>query len=286
MTWPAFILIVLSAGLHASWNLVAKKNRISLPFYALICSVGAVCCFNIHFWTPVPVRELSLKFWGSVLGSTWSDIFYCLGLVYCYRKLEMASAYPVMRALPIILTAIVTTIFGLGKSLTRSAVPGFLIVFAGALMMPLEHFRDFKFSTYLNPSLLFILAAGGVIFWLTAVFEPLPRAMSQLALPASFITMVTGLFIIIARRKAITQVIGFLLFENGISIFGTGMMLEHGLLVELGILLDVLVLVFIMGIALFQISREFQHIDSDRLNQLDDHNNMFCTDDDIQEVEE
>lgn len=160
MTWPAFILIVLSAGLHASWNLVAKKNRISLPFYALICSVGAVCCFNIHFWTPVPVRELSLKFWGSVLGSTWSDIFYCLGLVYCYRKLEMASAYPVMRALPIILTAIVTTIFGLGKSLTLSAVPGFLIVFAGALMMPLEQFRDFKSSTYLNPSLLFILAVA------------------------------------------------------------------------------------------------------------------------------
>lgn len=160
MTWHAFILIVLSAGLHASWNLVAKKNRISLPFYALICSVGAVFCFNIHFWTPVPVRELGLKFWASVLGSTWSDIFYCLGLIYCYRKLEMATAYPVMRALPIILTALVTTIFGLGKTLTAGALPGFFIVFAGALMMPLVRFRDFKLSSYLNPSLLFILAVA------------------------------------------------------------------------------------------------------------------------------
>ena len=53
-------------------------------------------------------------------------------------------------------------------------------------------------------------------------------------------------------------------------LFGTGMMLEYGMLVELGILLDVLVLVFIMGIAVFQINREFLHIDSDKLNMLND----------------
>ena len=47
-------------------------------------------------------------------------------------------------------------------------------------------------------------------------------------------------------------------------------MREHPVIVELGILLDVLVLVFIMGITVFQISREFSHIDADRLNQLDD----------------
>lgn len=119
-------------------------------------------------------------------------------------------------------------------------------------------------------SILVIVLAGGGLFWLCGKIAPLPPPASLLALPVAFTTMAAGLFIIIARRKAITQVIGFLVFENGIAVFGTGMMLEHGLLVELGVLLDVLVLVFIMGIALFQISREFQHIDSDRLNQLDD----------------
>ena len=82
--------------------------------------------------------------------------------------------------------------------------------------------------------------------------------------------MLTGLFIIIARKKAITQAIGFLVFENGITVFGTCMMLEYGLVVELGILLDVFVLVFVMGIALFHINREFEHIDSDKLNSLGD----------------
>ena len=84
----------------------------------------------------------------------------------------------------------------------------------------------------------------------------------------SLITMFTGLWLIIFRKKAITQVIGFLIFENGIAIFASGMAVHYGLVTELGILLDVFVLVFIMGIAAFQINREFEHIDVDRLHQL------------------
>ena len=82
--------------------------------------------------------------------------------------------------------------------------------------------------------------------------------------------MLTGLFLIIARRKALTQALGFLVFENGITVFGIGMTLENSFIVELGILLDVLALVFIMGIAVFHINREFAHIDTDRLNHLGD----------------
>jgi len=88
--------------------------------------------------------------------------------------------------------------------------------------------------------------------------------------PTALSTICTGLFLIITRRKAITQVIGFLVFENGVSIFGTGMMIHNGLLVELGLLLDVFALVFIMGIAVFNINRSFQHIDTHSLNALGD----------------
>lgn len=91
-----------------------------------------------------------------------------------------------------------------------------------------------------------------------------------LSVPVALSTMLTGLFLIVARRKALTQALGFLVFENGITVFGIGMTLEHGFIVELGILLDVLALVFIMGIAVFHINREFAHIDADRLNRLGD----------------
>jgi len=82
--------------------------------------------------------------------------------------------------------------------------------------------------------------------------------------------MGTGCLLISARKKAITQVLGFLVLENGISLFGSALLIEYSLVVELGILLDVLALVFILGIAVFQISRTFASTDTDRLNRLGD----------------
>ncbi len=119
-------------------------------------------------------------------------------------------------------------------------------------------------------SILIALLIAGGSFLVCRRIDLADLAVSPLSAPVAFSTLLIGLFIIVARRKAITQAIGFLVFENGIAIFGTGMALEYGFVVELGILLDIFVLVFVMGIAVFQISREFDHIDSDRLNKLDD----------------
>lgn len=120
-------------------------------------------------------------------------------------------------------------------------------------------------------SSLLALAMIGASFWFSRQFEGAINPVSRLVAPVAFSSILIGLFLIIARRKALTQVLGFLTFENGIALFGAGMMLEHGAIIELGILLDVFVLVFVMGIAVFQISREFQHIDADRLNTLRDY---------------
>lgn len=114
-------------------------------------------------------------------------------------------------------------------------------------------------------SLAIVLGLSALVFYFWISNGATPAGSPVLAAPVAFSTMITGLFIVMARKKALTQVVGFLFFENGITIFGLGMAVECGLLVELGILLDVLVLVFVMGIAMFHINREFAHIDSDRL---------------------
>jgi hydrogenase-4 component E len=88
--------------------------------------------------------------------------------------------------------------------------------------------------------------------------------------PAAFFSILSGLFLIISRRTALSQVIGYLVLENGIYTFGISLVQEEEFLVELGVLLDVLVGVFVMGITLFHISREFDHIDVDRLSALKD----------------
>ena len=98
---------------------------------------------------------------------------------------------------------------------------------------------------------------------------PLPWAPpSDLLIPAGLFTAWTGLFLIVARRKAITQVLGYVAMENGIFALGLVLVEAMPLLVELGVLLDVFAAVFVMGLIVFHINREFDHIDSDRLSTL------------------
>jgi hydrogenase-4 component E len=112
--------------------------------------------------------------------------------------------------------------------------------------------------------------AMGLSLWLGARL-PLPSStVPWLVLPVAFFTMLAGLFLMVARKTALTQVVGYLVLENGIYTFGVAVVQEAPLLVELGVLLDVFVAVFVMGITIFHISQEFEHVDTGRLATLKD----------------
>lgn len=118
------------------------------------------------------------------------------------------------------------------------------------------------------PSLLIGVIILGGSFWLTKQV-PLPiTIVSNLAIPVSFALLTSGLFLIIARRTALQQVLGYLVMENGIFTFGFSVVSEIPALVEIGVLLDVFVAVFVMGIAIYRIQQEFDHMDSDQLTNL------------------
>ena len=112
--------------------------------------------------------------------------------------------------------------------------------------------------------------ALGVSFWVCTKL-PIPEniASSWLA-PVSFFSIFAGLFLIVSRKRAVNQVLGFLVLENGIYTFGVGVAARTPFLVEVGVLLDVFVAVFVMGITIFHINREFDHINTDQLNTLKD----------------
>jgi hydrogenase-4 component E len=100
---------------------------------------------------------------------------------------------------------------------------------------------------------------------------PLPgEGHSAFLVPVSLFSTMIGLFVIVSRVKAVTQALGYLAMENGIYAFGMGFASGEPLLLEMGILLDVFVAVFVMGITIHHISREFDHIDTDRLSTLKD----------------
>jgi len=98
---------------------------------------------------------------------------------------------------------------------------------------------------------------------------PLPtQAPTDLLLPVSLATLFNGLLMLVSRVKAITQVLGYLVVENGIFVFGLLLLERTPVLVELGILLDLFVAVFIMGIVIYHIRREFDHMDTNLLGEL------------------
>jgi hydrogenase-4 component E len=88
--------------------------------------------------------------------------------------------------------------------------------------------------------------------------------------PCAFATVLLGLLVIVTRTKALTQVVGYVVLENGIFIFGLALVREMPLLVEMGILLDVIVGVFVMGIVMYHISREWDHMDTHVMTTLRD----------------
>jgi len=93
-----------------------------------------------------------------------------------------------------------------------------------------------------------------------------------LLLITAITTLASGLFLLMARRKAITQVIGYLMMENGIYLIGTALAKQTHTqyVVEFGVLLDLLVGVMIMGIVLHNINSAFDDVDTGLLGRLKD----------------
>jgi hydrogenase-4 component E len=118
-------------------------------------------------------------------------------------------------------------------------------IFSGLVIIIVSIFISKKFNLPINQNNIFLLPAG-----ITAI--------------------ASGIFLIIARKKAITQVIGYLMMENGIYIIGLILSNHNQYMVEFGVLLDVLVGVMLMGIVLHNINRAFDDIDTTLLKSLRD----------------
>ncbi|HXJ75586.1 MAG TPA: hydrogenase [Candidatus Dormibacteraeota bacterium] len=118
------------------------------------------------------------------------------------------------------------------------------------------------------PSLL--LGAGGTIaaVALARALPLLPEHAGTLLVPGAIASMLTGFILLIGRVKAISQVCGYLILENGIYLFGLLLIHSTPLLVEAGILLDVTVGVFIIGIIVDRIQRAFDSLDTRKLTTL------------------
>lgn len=118
------------------------------------------------------------------------------------------------------------------------------------------------------PSLL--LGAGGTIAAVafSRALPLLPEHAGLLLVPGALASVLTGFIMLIGRAKAILQVCGYLILENGIYLFGLLLIHATPLLVEAGILLDLTVGIFVIGIIVDRIQRAFDSLDTRKLTVL------------------
>lgn len=148
MTPLAAILIAASAALHATWHTFTKKSGASLAFIASLATVGMIWSFPLRFFVPLRFFAQPLSFHLWLAGVIAAELVYVRGLSLSYRALDMSVAYPMMRALPLLMLAAFTTAFGFGKPLGVRAFAGMAVVFAGCLLVPLKNFSDFMPSQF------------------------------------------------------------------------------------------------------------------------------------------
>jgi len=128
--------------------------------------------------------------------------------------------------------------------------------------------REVEPMTSLHVSILVAAGLVALAFWVASQMH-LPFAVgSRLLVPAALANVLLGFLLVVARRQAITQVVGYLVLENGVFVFGLGLAAQQPLVVELSVLLDLLVGVFVMGIAINHISETFDHMDTTALASL------------------
>jgi hydrogenase-4 component E len=116
-----------------------------------------------------------------------------------------------------------------------------------------------------------LIASGVLVLLAYIITRPVVRVSTlptRGGLPLAVGLIFVGLFVIITRRKALTQVVGFLVLENGLAMLAVLGTYGIPLIIELGVFLDVLMGFLVMQVFVYQIHGTFESIDVDQLDEL------------------
>jgi hydrogenase-4 component E len=127
-------------------------------------------------------------------------------------------------------------------------------------------------ETLINIPTTMLVGIGLVIFAfnLAAPISQLSESITRGLIGIALASVLLSLLMMLTRRKAVPQVVGFLAMENGLFFAATSATHGMPLVVELGIALDVLVATFIFGIFFFQIRETFDSLDISNMEKLKD----------------
>jgi uncharacterized membrane protein len=162
----AIALVIASTFMHASWNLMAKHGKSEHDFFermqVMIILVGLIP-FAISEYH---ARSIPSQAWIYAVLSGFSCGVYYFSLANAYSLSDFTTAYPVARALPVLLMGFIDT--ARGEMPTSIGWLGMVMVAVGCTFSPLESIKEIRLSKYINKaSVWMVLTAFGTVGYST-----------------------------------------------------------------------------------------------------------------------
>ncbi|MBI4688533.1 MAG: formate hydrogenlyase [Nitrospirae bacterium] len=137
-----------------------------------------------------------------------------------------------------------------------------------ALVVKLKIRKEVESMVNVPATMLIGIALVIFSYHLTAPVTELSKLITRSTIAVALAVFMIGLLMMITRKHAVTQIIGFLAMENGLFFAATSATYGMPMVVELGVALDVLIAAFIFGIFFFHIHTTFDSLDVERMARL------------------
>jgi len=160
MSLAAILLLIVSAFLHAGWNLLSKRNNPSPSFLLVANAFGclillpAVCLWGkAYLFFP-------LRVWILVMLTGVCMAVYYAALALAYREGDMSIVYPLARSSPLIVVTVTALLLGRKSEVGNACIAGIVLIVGGCFLLPMNRFRDLRLRNYTNAACLFALLAA------------------------------------------------------------------------------------------------------------------------------
>jgi len=204
-----------------------------------------------------------------------SAVFLFITVLMIAAAKRTATCIALFAAQCAIITAQIVALAFLHHS-TEAFVVAFMVLLVKVIAIPcalVRITRRLKVSPTVSASTtpgISLFIAAVLILLAFIVVQPYARAfaLDSEMLAAATAIVLTGGFLMVSRRKALMQVIGLLVLENGIFLAALTTTFGMPLVIEMGIFFDLLMCVLLMGLFVFRIRETFEHVDVSRLRRL------------------
>ncbi|MFO8065283.1 MAG: drug/metabolite transporter [Spirochaetota bacterium] len=160
MSIIAVLLVVVSALVHAGWNLLGKRDSSNGAYFCIAAATGTLVMLPLVVLWSEAVWQMPPAVWWYLIPTGLFQGLYFTGLAGAYRSGDLSVAYPVARAFPVLLVPIASALLGRGDSATLLALGGMVVVTVGLLVIPQRRLFHLSASPLGGTWMLYAFLAG------------------------------------------------------------------------------------------------------------------------------